>query len=420
MNNNFIKKTLKNGVRLYLYIDKSMKQTFVSYSINYGSNGSDCKFYLDDKEYNVLPGCAHFLEHLLGEHSKYGNFYNIFTERKYQKNGWTDMNYTDYFFYGVEDIKTSIKELINSIDDPVFTSEDIKKTSEAICEETKMGRDNKYRVAYSIIKRNLYKDIELVSDTLNVIGDEKTTKEINYEMLKTCYEAFYTNDNKILLIAGNLDELEMTQYIESIYSELKSHKNRRKEYNYSLDGIRKEIQIEYMPTLDDVVYFGFRNAMNSKFDRKKQCYYTRFILESKFATDSEFIEKLKKDDIITTFEERSYSFYKNDLHIILGASVKKQEEFITLLKEELKNSNFESNDFELYKRKIISEQALRVDYKYDTLKNFVFRLECTDDFDDIEFIKTLTFEEFLEFYDSLNYDLNTTAVIRDKDGEQND
>ena len=87
-----------NGVRLYLYLDKNMKKSFVSYGVFYGSSGEYSDFYLDGVKHHVLPGCAHFLEHLLLEHSKYGHLYRKFAQKKYVTNGLTYMDCTNYFF----------------------------------------------------------------------------------------------------------------------------------------------------------------------------------------------------------------------------------------------------------------------------------------------------------------------------------
>lgn len=413
MRNNFIKKTLKNGVKLYLYIDKSMKRTFVSYNINYGSSGEYNDFYLDKDKYHVLPGCAHFLEHLLGEHSKYGNIYEKFAKKKYTKNGETSSNYTSYYFIGIEDIKKSIKELITTVDNPIFTNEDIKETSKAICEETKIARDNKYRVAKSIVDRNLFKKIDLTPKELISIGDEKTTKMIDYKMLTTCYNAFYNDDNKILIIAGNIDEKEITDYLEKIYKTIPKHPNKMKPYNYKLGGIRKKEQIEYMSTNEDYILIGFRSKVKN-FTQKEIATFTYFILRNKFGTDKKFIETLKKEEIISKIETTTYDTIQDEVCIYIGVSSKQYKKFIKLLKKEIKINNFTAKDFELYKKTLISDEAFKIDYKYQTLKNFIFNIKFSDDFDDIDFIKTLTFEKFQKFYKSLKFNKSTIAIIRKK------
>ncbi len=409
---NFIKRTLNNGVKLYLYLDKNMKKSFVSYGVRYGSSGEYSKFYLDGVYYHVLPGCAHFLEHMLGEHSKYGNLYKRFANKKYIANAFTCMNSTNFFFIGIDNILESIKELIIAIDEPVFTSEDIKKTSEAIIQETKMKRDNKNRVALAMVCRNLYKNLELYDESLCSIGNEESTKNLNYDMLKACYDAFYSDDNKILIIGGNFDEEQIVKYIESIYDNISKHENKRKNYQYLKEEIRKEFQVEYMPTNNDYLLIGFKNSIIG-FSPKEVNYFSDYLLDSKFRDDTILIEKLKNKNIISNLESKSSDFLLNDIVYYIGFSTKNYEETIKAIKKEISLNNFTKEYFELFKRRQIANHAARIDYKYDNLKNFLFRFDYTDDFNDISFIRNLSFDRFLEFYKTLNFDNYTAALIKD-------
>ena len=83
---NFKKIILNNGIPLYLRVDPTMKKVFVSYNIKYGSSGEWFKFNNNGQDYNVSNGYAHYLEHLLGEHSKYGDMYRNFDKRYYKSN----------------------------------------------------------------------------------------------------------------------------------------------------------------------------------------------------------------------------------------------------------------------------------------------------------------------------------------------
>lgn len=413
MKNNFIKKTLKNGVRLYLYIDPKMKQTFCSYGVFYGSSGEYLDFYLDGVHHHVLPGCAHFLEHLLGEHSKYGNMYKKFAKKKYMKNGGTNNCITRYFFIGIDDIKTSIKELINAIDDPVYTEEDINETRKAIVEETKMVADNKYRKATSLCIRNMFNNKEIVTDTLCSIGNASTTNDITKEMLDTCYEAFYNDENKFLIIGGNIDEEEITSYVKSIYKELKPHPNKLKLYDYGeYTGIRKLEDIIYMPTSDDIALIGFK-LENKDYTKIEISLYLNFIFESKFGDEVAFIKDLKNENIIINFDVCSIWFLNSEICYLLGATTPKYKTFLDELKKELKTNNFNKRDFELFIRVAISNQLKRIDNKYDALRTFPYDLPFTENFDDVDYIKTLTFDRFLNFYKSLDFDTNTVVIVRD-------
>ncbi|MBQ9024423.1 MAG: insulinase family protein [Bacilli bacterium] len=415
MRNNYIKKTLSNGVKLYLYLDKNMKQCYVDYMVNYGSMGKWYDFYLDDKHYHVLPGCAHFLEHMLGEHSKYGDFYKYMASKKYYKNGGTSDIMTHYFFRGTEDILESIEKIINVIDDPVFTKEDVEETKYAIAEETKRTRNNKFSLLSCLLQRNLFKDLNLYDETISLIGNEETTYKIDYDMLKACYDAFYYDENKTLLIAGNFDEKEITNYVENIYSKLKPHKKRVKEYKYdNLDKVKKEYDNYNFSTNDDEVGIIFKEY-NKKYSKKEVYYYLYFISDVIFSDESKFVQRLKKENILTEMDWFKEQFIYDDLYFFfIIASVKDSEKFKDELLRELKNIKFKEKDFELYIKDYISNHALKVDYKYDQFQSFAFRKRFSDDFDDIDFLKTLTFDKFLEFYKTLDFDNYVVGVISDK------
>ena len=414
MRRNYIKKTLKNGVKLYLYLDKNMKECYVDYMIDYGSSGIWYDFYLDDKLYHVLPGCAHFLEHLLGEHSKYGNFYKYLAAKKYNRNGGTSPYVTHYYFRGVDDILESIKKMIHMVDDPVFTRENVEETKHAIIEETKRTRNNKISVLYCLIERNLYKDLTLYTESLSTIGDEKSTKAITYEMLKTCYDAFYYDENKTLLIAGPLDEKQITDYVENVYSELKPHKKRFKKYEYTnLDKIRKKEEIVHMSTNDDIVSIGFKSKRN-RFTKQEVSYYLSFVFDTLFSDSSSFKKKLKDNNILVNINSYYRNFIDDENYFFYYiVTVKDRKRFEKELIKELKSLKCTKKDFDLFIKGEIGIEALSVDKKYNRFNRFSFSKKFTDDFDDIDFLKTLTFGKFLEFYKTLNFDDYSVGIISD-------
>ena len=118
--------------------------------------------------------------------------------------------------------------LINMIDDPVFNEESIEKVKNAIIEEVTKNDDIKYRIAHNLNRRNTYKSFEAISESLNTLGTKETTNSITYDIARTCYDAFYSTNNKFLVIGGNIDIDEMVEYLEEIYKELPAHKDELK------------------------------------------------------------------------------------------------------------------------------------------------------------------------------------------------
>ena len=87
------------------------------------------------------------------------------------------------------------------------------------------------------------------------------------------------------------------------------------------------------------------------------------------------------------------------------------KEDINNIIKELKTIEYSEIDFNLYIRSEISNFALGIDNKYNQFNSFIFRKWYTDDFDDIDFLKTLTYNNFLEFYNTLNFDDYVVGII---------
>lgn len=207
----------------------------------------------------------------------------------------------------------------------------------------------------------------------------------------------------------------MTEYVESIYNTIKPHKKRVKEFDYGdLVPVKTREDIFYMSTNDDLVTIGIKQK-NKIYSKIEINYYINFILTSKFADDTKFIESLKEKDIISTFAYFGVSFLDNNYYdYYFKANVKKSDLYVKKVLKYIKTNDFSEKDFKLFLRKVISDEALSIDIKYKKMIKFPFKTCYSDDFDDIDFLKTLTFESFIEFYKTLDFSNYTIAIVRNK------
>ena len=127
--NNYKIINLDNGIPLYLYNDKSLKQIYFNYIVKYGSSGEFFNFDNNGNKYIVPCGCAHFLEHLLLERSMYGNLVEQLFEQHSFFSAETGFDSTSYSFCGIDNIYDSIKKMIMSLECPVFDKKDIPSSN---------------------------------------------------------------------------------------------------------------------------------------------------------------------------------------------------------------------------------------------------------------------------------------------------
>lgn len=402
--NNYKKIILQNGVTLYLFNDKKLKQTFVSYSINYGSSGKWFDFEYDKTKYHVGPGYAHFLEHLLCEHSKYGDIFFQVANNNYKVNGTTSLNSTCYYFQGIKNIKESIKELIEAIDMPVFTEKDVEDSKKAIREEAKMVCDKNVKSLHSLLLKNLYSDFDYIHESLSTIGNEQTTNDINFELLKVCYDAFYYDENKTLLIAGNINEQEIINYVNEIYAKIPKHEKKLVEYNYnSLDIREKEATIE-RNVFHEFNGLGIKIKMPEGFGRKEMHYFNYIIYQKNLMSSSDLMIKFMKNGIIESNITSSIELNKNTIDLVIIVSSLNFNLFISELLENLKEFKVDEQEFELMKKVIIANEIRNSENKYKNFKSFTYKKEYSEDFLDIQFIKDLDYNRFNNYLAALNYD----------------
>lgn len=402
--NNYKKIILQNGVTLYLFNDKKLKQTFVSYSINYGSSGKWFDFEYDKTKYHVGPGYAHFLEHLLCEHSKYGDIFFQVANNNYKVNGTTSLNSTYYYFRGIKNIKESIKELIEAIDMPVFTEKDVEDSKKSIREEAKMVCDKNVKSLHSLLLKNLYSDFDYIHESLSTIGNEQTTNDINFELLKVCYDAFYYDENKTLLIAGNINEQEIINYVNEIYAKIPKHEKKLVEYNYnSLDIREKEATIE-RNVFYEINGLGIKIKMPEEFGRKEMHYFNYIIYQKNLISSSALMIKFMKNGIIESNITSSIELNKNTIDLVIIVNSLNFNLFISELLKNLKEFKVDEREFELMKKVIIANEIRNSENKYKNFKSFTYKKEYSEDFLDIQFIKDLDYNRFNNYLASLNYD----------------
>lgn len=409
--NNYKKIILNNGIPLYLYNNPSLKQVYVGYIIKYGSSGRWYKFNLDSKDYKVGSGYAHYLEHLLGEHSKYGNIYTNFDNRFYDANAYTSYNHTCYHFTGVDDIKKSIKELIEAIDSPVFDKKDVNQSRHAICEEASTWQD-KYDIhAVNLVEKNLFSSFDEYDHTLSPIGNRKTTKEITTEGLYDCYNAFYTDNNKVLVIAGNVNEQELVDYLNEIYSNIKSHKSNLVLPNYDLDPIRK-VRDEIKRRIDvDINSFGIKIKRPEGVSKEELNTCITFIASYLLSSNSKFNCYLKDEnllDLIDYVYTRWYGDYIQHIHSYVSND---PEEYLKTLRGKLEKRDMSYEDFECLRKSLIAEAVRDLDDKYSIPADFGRKMPYADSYSDLEMYKHFTYERFMEIINKLEFDKYTIGKV---------
>ena len=409
--NNYKKITLNNGIPLYLYSDPKLKRVFFNYIVKYGSSGEWFKFNLDGKDYNLTSGYAHFLEHLLEEHSIYGNLYKKLDEKGFDANAFTSPDNTSFHFCGNKDIKDAIKKTIEALEMPVYDSKDVEKSRCAILEEASTMSGDINTASVLLAEKNLYKDFDLYDDTLCCIGDRETTEKITKKNLDACYKAFYTDDRKLIVVAGNIDEQELVDYLNEIYENIPKHKSNLILPKIDYDPIRGEKAI-----LENAIDIGF-DAFALKVKKPinldiKDMKLVMNVLSGYVLQQNNFLDELRNkgvlDSLYSCFIERVGDY----IDISQGYISSKPDEYVKRLLDKINKKDLTKEDFELIKKTLIANEMSSLDNKYYSPSEFGTKMHYTEDYSDIDSYKKLDYDKYKDIMDKLEF--NTYSKVKIK------
>ena len=129
---------LDNGLDVYIIRKKDFNLNFASFITKFG--GIDIEFIpINEKEYVKMPaGIAHFLEHKLFEQEKDPQVHEFYKKSGTYVNAMTGYKRTKYIFKGPSNFKENLEYLLDFVQSPYFTDENIEKEKGIIIEEANM------------------------------------------------------------------------------------------------------------------------------------------------------------------------------------------------------------------------------------------------------------------------------------------
>jgi zinc protease len=200
---------LKNGMQVVVIPDH--RAPVVTHMVWY-KNGS-----ADDPE--GKSGIAHFLEHLMFKgttlHPK-GEFSNLVSELGGQENAFTSYDYTAYFQkIAKEHLETMMAFEADRMTNLVLSEEDVLPERDVVLEERRMRTDSDPASQLSeSLGATLYVNHPYGQP---IIGWQHEIESLGRQDALAYYTRFYTPENAILVIAGDITEPEVRRLAEATY-----------------------------------------------------------------------------------------------------------------------------------------------------------------------------------------------------------
>ncbi len=202
--------THASGLKLLCYPMQEFSTAYAMFGVKFGS--TDTVFQKDGEEcFTQIPqGVAHYLEHKLFE-SEEGDAFELFSQTGAYANAFTSFDKTCYLFSTAQDFEQSLSCLLQFVQHPYFTEENVLRERGIIAQEIQMYQDNPSWRVYFHLLQAMYQKHPV---RFEVAGTVESIEQIDAELLYDCYRRFYRLSNMAVAIAGNFNEERAVKLVE--------------------------------------------------------------------------------------------------------------------------------------------------------------------------------------------------------------
>jgi len=192
----------QSGLSIYIMPRKDYTSTYAIFGTKYGSVDSDFVVPGEEDITHVPDGIAHFLEHKMFEQEDGSNVFESFAKTGAMCNAYTSFNLTGYLFKASGNPYEALKVLLDYVQKPYFTEENVAKEQGIIGQEINMGDDDpSWKLLFNFLK-GMYHNNPV---RLEIAGTVESIAEIDAEVLYKCYNTFYNLSNMSLVLVGDID-----------------------------------------------------------------------------------------------------------------------------------------------------------------------------------------------------------------------
>ncbi len=415
---------LENGLRVLVIPKENKEGVYVTFTTKFG--GHDIEFVPNgEKEIVKVPaGIAHFLEHKMFEQENGEDVMTLFSKNGVSCNANTSLYKTTYLFDGATNFKENLNILLDYVQQPYYTDENVEKEKHIIEQEIDMTADNPYQAGYFKLFENLF-----INDPsrIRVIGSKESVRKITKEDLYLCYQTFYHPKNMFLTITGNVNPEDAIEIIKENQSRKEFEEFTKpvlKEYEEPTT-VGKEKDVLNMNITVPKMSIGFKYDLDKlkellKMDEITIRRYFAIYANLKFGGVSLFLKKAKEDQVITSSID--YSIFSTDhtLALILEGDSKNTDELLRRIQEEVKEKEISQDMFRLKQRGMVASCIYMSENIYSLNQKVMGDMIDKDDVevDVLEHFKSLNYEDFMRFVEALDFTNYAVVTVNPKKKEQ--
>lgn len=343
---------LENGLTVIIVPKNNLQKKYVIWGTNFGS--IDNRF-IDPKtgnEISIPDGVAHFLEHKMFEQESGVNSLDTLTSLGVDANAYTTNDHTAYLFEATDNFYEALDELMDYVQNPYFTDENVEKEKGIIGQEINMYDDHPGWQLYMNAMRCLYNVNPIKID---IAGSIESISKIDKDTLYTCYNTFYNPSNMTMVICGDFVPEEMLEEVKKRLVEKDKQAEIKRIYEEEPEEIsEKKIEVS-MDVSNPLFMIGFKDKIDKDENMVKKHITIEVILDMLLGSSSDLYKRMYEEGLILSTPDLDYEFSKKYAHVLISGQSKEPEKVIQNIQEEIKNmkeNGLNEEHFNRIKKKI--------------------------------------------------------------------
>lgn len=406
----YVKVEMPNGLEIYIMEKPQYSSSYAIYGTRYGS--IDTRFAKNDEEMITVPeGIAHYLEHKLFE-GEDGDAFSKYAKTGASANAFTSFDRTCYLFSCSDNFYENLDILLNFVQSPYFTKENVEKEQGIIGQEIRMYDDNPgWRVMFNLLK-GMYHNHPV---RIDIAGTVESIAQIDADLLYKCYETFYNPANMFICLVGNIDTDKTLKQIEESIIDREPVEITRGEFDEPKTVVKPYVE-QRLAVNTPMFCLGFKQNISSPYRRLKSKVCVDLLLQLICGDASPLYARLMNEGLINDDFGSEYFNGNGYAAVIFEGESRDPEQVAAEIKAEinrLREDGVSKKLFSAAKCAMYGDMVRR----FNNVENLAMSLtECAmcgySLFDEIKMVKSVSYDDVMKRFDVFSDENATLSVIK--------
>lgn len=341
---------LENGMKVMIIPKKETSKKYIIWGTKFGSIDNHFIEPTTGNEITVPDGVAHYLEHKMFEQENGVDSLYKLMALGLDANAYTTNDHTAYLFAGTENFYEGLDEVMDYVQHPYFTDENVEKERTIIGQEIGRYDDEPGWKLYVNTMDCLYKNNPI---KLDIAGTVESISHITKETLYSCYNTFYHPSNMIMCIVGNFEPEKLIEEVKKRLLPKEKIGEIKRIYPEEPKEINKKEKEVKMGINMPIFMIGYKDNLEE--NKVKEQIAIEIIANSLLGKSSKVYQELYDEGLLMSELGVDYEFSNEYAHVVIAGESKDPRKVYSKIEQVLKNETVSKEDFERSKKKIYGE-----------------------------------------------------------------